>query len=692
MLPGLFSTPARRKTLLHIRFRCGSPIASFRYVHQDGRARLSSLWLPTGGLAQKSQKENVDGKEHAHELLIRAGYLRQSQSGIFHFLPLGLRVQEKIERLIDTQMRELEASKLSLASISSQRLWKESNRLGSAQELFTFSDRRGIGLLLSPTHEEEITSLVASTVDSYKALPLRLYQISRKYRDEARPRAGLLRAREFLMKDLYTFDVDATKALGTYEAVREAYDRFFTDLKIPFVVAAADSGNMGGKVSHEYHLISPHGEDTLISCQSCGFRQNEDFMEDKQYLLTQLGHRQENTMLNALREYLERSNTYDDLHTDKMSAGRAGIEAPNDNIVCWQGITKDRTDLVEAFCQGDTDSDGSGRQINPYAVKSAFPVLDLGCGHPLNVLKNATLDEGKGTDDRNAAVSRHAILERENAADEDNVEVLTRTNPGERNGVDDGNVEMPKQRTVYYLFDHKIPQSKVDSILEIRAAIADSLGLNRVQISVKTRASRLDLKMARDGDTCPACAKETLQLQKAVELGHTFLLGTKYSDALNATVAVPPGLEKYGGRDRVPLQMGCHGIGISRTIAAVASHLSDYEGLRWPSTIAPFQCLIIPGNGCEEAAESVYDHLTRSGQHSEGSRPQIDAVLDDRDKSIVWKLNDGVLIGIPVLIIVGRSWKEKKKLEVQCRPLGIRGVEVYIEDILAKVDSLLNQL
>lgn len=672
MVSRVWSAQGTRKIFLKIRSKHGSSITSFRHVHHDGRARLSSLWLPTGGLAQKTPKEKVDGREHAHELLIRAGYLRQSQPGIFHFLPLGLRVQEKIERLIDTQMQRLEASKLSLASISSQRLWKESNRLGSGQELFTFSDRRGTGLLLSPTHEEEITSLVSSIVESYKVLPLRLYQISRKYRDEARPRAGLLRAREFLMKDLYTFDVDVTKAQNTYEAVREAYEQFFTSLRIPFIVAAADSGNMGGKVSHEYHLISPHGEDTLISCRSCGFWQNEEFVKDQHYSLTQLGDHQQKIIPNALLEYLERSNTSDDTHAYELSPERTGIQAPDDNIVCWQGITKDRTDLVEAFCHADTDSNGLSRRINPYAVKAAFAEVDLGSGHPLNVLKDATPDEGNGVNDNNV-VSTQATLD-------------------ERNGFDDGNVIVSKQGTVYYLFDHGIPQSKVDSILESRAATADSLGLNRVQISVKTRDSQLDLKMAKDGDSCSACAKETLQLQKAIELGHTFLLGTKYSDALNATVAVPPGLEKYGGRDRAPLQMGCHGIGISRIIAAVASHLSDDEGLRWPSVIAPFQCLIIPGNGCEEAAELVYDSLTRAGQHVEGSQPHIDAVLDDRDKSIVWKLNDGVLIGIPVLIIVGKSWKEKRKLEVQCRPLGIRQEEVSIEDISSKVDSFLSQL
>ncbi|KAK7970211.1 prolyl-tRNA synthetase [Apiospora saccharicola] len=234
------------------------------------RACLSRTWLPTGGLAQPD-------KEDGHSKLVRAGYLRQSHPGVFHMLPLGLRVQEKLEKLIDKHMLSVGASKVSLSSLSSQALWERTNRLDAyGPELFRLTDRKDAPLILAPTHEEEITSLVSKLVTSYKNLPLRLYQIGRKYRDELRPRQGVLRSREFVMKDLYTFDASVEAALESYAEVRAAYSQLFDELKIPYVVAEASSGDIGGDLSHEYHLHSSMGEDMVISCNSCSYVANEE--------------------------------------------------------------------------------------------------------------------------------------------------------------------------------------------------------------------------------------------------------------------------------------------------------------------------------------------------------------------------------------------------------------------------------
>ena len=245
-----------------------------RNTHSETFHRLSRFWTPTGGGI-----DNEATQQDSNALLVKAGFIRQSYAGIFQLLPLGLRVQDKIERLIDKHMQNLSASKVSLSSLSSEELWRKSGRLQQGRsELFSLEDRKGSRFLLSPTHEEEITSLVRNLVQSYKDLPVRLYQVTRKYRDEPRPRQGLLRTREFLMKDLYTFDSSQEAALETYEIVRQAYRAFFEELKLPFIVAEADSGNIGGDLSHEYHIASEKGEDQVYSCDGCNVAFNEEIL------------------------------------------------------------------------------------------------------------------------------------------------------------------------------------------------------------------------------------------------------------------------------------------------------------------------------------------------------------------------------------------------------------------------------
>jgi len=247
-----------------------------RHLQHDSRNRYTNFWIPPRPTNfDRASKHDVD----SNQLLVAAGFLRQAYSGIFHLLPLGLRVQDKLERLIDKHMSSLGASKVSLSSITSQDLWEQSGRFATNPDLFKFRDRRDGKWLLSPTHEEEITSLVGSLVQFQRDMPVRLYQLSRKYRDEPRPRQGLLRGKEFLMKDLYTFDVDSATALDTYEAVKTAYCNFFDELKLPYLVAKADSGNMGGSLSHEFHFPSPKGEDNIISCSDCDYVKNEELVD-----------------------------------------------------------------------------------------------------------------------------------------------------------------------------------------------------------------------------------------------------------------------------------------------------------------------------------------------------------------------------------------------------------------------------
>lgn len=549
-------------------------------------------------------------------MLLRAGFLRQAHSGIFHLLPLGLRVQDKIERLIDKHMQSVGASKVSLSSLSSQELWRKSGRLdGRNAELFHLKDRKDAGYLLAPTHEEEITTIVKNAVHSYKDLPLRLYQVSRKYRDEARPRQGLLRGREFVMKDLYTFDVNETQALETYESVRAAYRAFLDELNLPYLVATADSGNMGGNHSHEYHFPSSKGEDTVISCSSCHMVINEELYRGR----------------------------HDPDHVDPRIDGTAEIP-----FQVWHGwIPKEKR-----FADED---DGPGNWVNspPTLVELYLP---------------------KGPFE----ASIHAIKA--------TVPGLDTSQSSELLDLEDlHHVEWSKQREYGHsdlglkrlaIFD---PRVSAESVKSCKIHWAKHLLFDRIPDTLKT--APFHLTQARKDDPCPKCGTEgTLEFQKAVEIGHTFHLGKRYSTPLQATFMD----EK---NKQIEIEMGCHGIGVSRLIGAVASLLADDKGLNWPKAIAPYNIMIVgAGSTPSEDVSSLYDSLSTSLRDS-----PMDVVIDDRQKPFGWKLNDADLIGYPFILIMGKAWSERGAVELQCRRLGVKE-EVSVDDLKGKIRAYSEKL
>ncbi|KAI8630401.1 class II aaRS and biotin synthetase [Xylariaceae sp. FL1651] len=610
----------QRRVRLQQRRHLSNSLSS-RNELQDSRppgrfSRLSSFWLATGGI---TATESEDG----HAKLIRAGYLRQSHAGIFHMLPLGQRVQTKLEKLIDKYMSRLSASKVSLSSISAQSLWQQTNRLeGYGPELFRFTDRKDVPYLLAPTHEEEITMLVAKTVKSYKSLPLRLYQIGRKYRDEIRPRHGVLRSREFVMKDLYTFDSSIPSALSTYEEVRAAYSLLFDELKLPYLVAEASSGDIGGDLSHEYHLPSLIGEDNVISCTDCSYVANEELA-------------------------ITRPSSPKDIATTESSHGRSGTTAQ-----AWRGISKDKKTLVNVWHPSsfaDTD-------INTHAVKSVLPELDSSIEDAVPLWESAL----------SSSNSNRQRLQLLNVID----------------------YRLGQQ------FADSLRSGSAQSQLPPQAHIEPSY-LDRRYITTSTTGEPLNTIRIRDGDHCPRCTSGKLKVQKAIELGHTFHLGTKYSDALEARVQVPSNLiessqsasTKSDSLTNVSMQMGCHGIGVSRIIGAVADHLADEKGLNWPRAIAPFEVVVIPGRNMEEDAVAISQALTESL----GSSPPIDLVLDDRAESFPWKLNDADLVGYPVIVVLGRKWTSDRLCEVQCRRLKSTQF-VSLDKLSEHVNMLLTQL
>ncbi|KAJ0121729.1 hypothetical protein J7T55_008896 [Diaporthe amygdali] len=581
------------------------------------------LFEIAGGAPDIDAKEWLDitymavTKKSAIDSFSKASYrwqdtlIERSHSGIFHLLPLGLRVQDKLIHLVDRYMRGLGASRVHLSTISSESLWEQSGRLNKiGSELFRFSDRKEGKYILSPTHEEEITSLVAHSVKSYKNLPLRLYQTTQKYRDELRPRHGLLRGREFVMKDLYTFDYSVDAALETYEEVREAYSQIFIkEMRLPVLVAQASSGDMGGSLSHEYHIPTALGEDHVMSCHSCGYVANEELAESR----------------------LPPAPSDDGAYQPRA----------------WRGISKDRKTLVQVWFDSNQASE---EDVSTHAIKQVFPDLDSGVEDPMPFWT--------------AAIKEYTTTE------DSSVRVIN-------------------------IFDCRLPKGKSTT-----PSNPDNLeGLSRLPVT-NYQEDTVNLLRIREGDACPSCDDGTLKVQKAIELGHTFHLGTRYSEPLGASVSVPARLlpENHGNESRsseetaiVPIQMGCHGIGISRIIGAVADHLADERGLNWPRVVAPYHVVVVFNAKDESLAgdvEKVYDSLVTGGQTEE----EVDAIIDDRqDANMGWKLKDADLVGYPVIVVLGREWKASQRLEVQCRRLGYKEL-VPMEDLRSRVEALLNQL
>lgn len=438
------------------------------------------------------------------------------------------------------------------------------------------------------------------------------------------------------MKDLYTFDYSANEALKTYQSVKQAYTRLFDDLKIPYLVAAADSGNMGGSLSHEYHFISSKGEDRVVSCSSCDHVYNEELADGRTH------------SFNAP----ELTNVPGFQTEESLMESGSTV-----SVGMWMAISHDGSTLLRGwhpkFSMQGGSSEPIEQHVNSHAVKSianaAGVDLDLSVEKPLQKWTAHVKSRGSS-------------------------QPLPRV------------LDLYDSRVRVY---QRPPLS--DLLEEVGCTAAD------IEYSMLDQfpgcSNKLSLVRVQDGDRCSQCADGRLTSNPAVELGHTFHLGTRYSEVLQASVSVnsavldetPASGASTAKEQIVPIQMGCHGIGVSRMISAVANRLVDSKGLNWPRAIAPFEAVIVPGKGMESIAEQVYDSLTTNISSS------VDTLLDDRDKGMGWKLGDADLIGYPVIVVVGNGWKKNQTLEVQCRRLGLKE-DVTIEQLPGYVESLLAQL
>ncbi|CAG8548583.1 5521_t:CDS:2 [Ambispora gerdemannii] len=568
------------------------------------------MFLPTTKDPVSEDKKNNDViVNDSYRLMIRAGLIRQSSSGIYSLLPFALRALEKLEKIIEYEMVNIGAQKLSLPNLLSAELWKQTGRWETAaSELFRLQDRKESDFCLAPTHEEEITRLVAHEVSSYRHLPLRLFQIGRKYRDEMRPRFGLLRGREFIMKDLYTFDTSEETALQSYEQVLEAYKRIFGKIGLPFVIVEADPGNIGGTRSHEFQFLSKAGEDTILTCSKCGYSANEE------------------KAIGVLPHPPDASSSL-----DKDSSIRFGITENKNLAIILLGPEREVNSIKLRWGSGDH----AVRIVDPVRAYKLITIDDSEQDPVVHIFKDHTFTGP--INDELFTISRDHITS----------DILKKVTPRLKN-----------------------------------------LGVHHHPHNISIHSG--DFHNTKQGDGCPKCALhfhsiapthnfEPLTSNRAIEVGHTFLLGAKYSQPLHATFA--PENPTTPGERRL-IQMGCFGLGLTRMLAAIIEISHDSLGIVWPKNIAPYCVCIIPGVREEKVVEAVnraFDLLSTQRTTTDLGIAGDDVVIDDRAGSLGYRMKDAELIGYPWNIVLGKQFLETGKMEIHKRKIG--GVDKFFVEM-----------
>ncbi|WP_165217948.1 proline--tRNA ligase [Schaalia sp. ZJ1691] len=594
---------------------------------------LSSYFLRT------LREDPADAEVNSHKLLVRAGYIRRAAPGIYTWLPLGLRLLRNVERVVREEMDAMGAHEVHFPGLLPAEPYKATQRWDDyGPTLFTLQDRKGGDYLLAPTHEEMFTLLVKDMYSSYKDLPLSLYQIQTKYRDEARPRAGLIRGREFVMKDSYSFDVTDEGLDQSYLAHRKTYQRIFERLGLEYVIVSAMSGAMGGSRSEEFLYPSPIGEDTFVRSPG-GYAANAEAVttpppsphDASGVPATEVFDTPESSTINALVELLNAEYPRDD--------GREWTAADTlKNVVVALTHPDGQRELLIVGVPGDREVDMKRLEasVAPAEVEMAtdedfekHPELVPGYIGPLAIGPNSparTIDE---------------------------------------DGVPRGSVR--------YLVDPRI----VEGTVWVTGANEDRRHMmNLVMGRDFDVDGTIEAAEVREGDPAPD-GSGPLHLERGIEIGHIFALGRKYAKALNLTVL------DENGKSQV-VTMGSYGVGVSRVLAALAEASCDDRGLAWPAGIAPFDVHVLAtGKGEEvfDAARTISRQLDAAG---------LDVLFDDRRKvSAGVKFADSELIGIPLSIVVGRGLAEGK-VEVRVR----RGdrKEMPVDEVVDYVRGLHEEL
>jgi len=559
--------------------------------------RYSHYFLPT------LKETPGDAEVVSHQLMSRAGMIRKVAAGIYDYLPLGLKVIRKVENIVREEMNKAGAIELLMPAVCPADLWEQSGRWQQyGKELLRLKDRKETEFCIGPTHEEVVTEIVRGTVNSYRQLPVNLYQIQTKFRDEVRPRFGLMRGREFIMKDAYSFDATDEGANASYEKMRKAYCRIFERCGLQYRMVEADSGAIGGSFSHEFMVLADTGEDVVISCESCEYSAN-----------------------------IEKAVVID---KGEMS------QAPMNEVE--RVVTKGAHSVADVSVM---------LELKPsQIVKTMLVIVD---DEPVAVLIRGDheLNEAKVKNLLGAAVVELATPE----------QIAKATGgPVGFSGPIGLKVPLYADNAVKYMRNMGVGGNEKDIHLE-------GVNLER-DFEVKKFA---DLRNAADGDSCPHCGGRYSNT-RGIEVGHIFKLGTKYSEAMNATFLDADGVAKE-------IIMGCYGIGIGRTAAAAIEQNHDENGIIWPMPLAPFQVIVTmlnPKDGEVFAAgEKLYQDLLAEG---------IEVLLDDRDERPGSKFKDADLLGIPLRVNVGARGLKEQSFELQERRAGER-VMLPIEGAAQKV-------
>lgn len=551
----------------------------------------------------------------SQQLMLRAGFMRKTANGLYSFLPLGWRSIKKIEAIVREEMDRASAQEIMMPILQPAEIWKESGRWNAyGAEMMRINDRHDNEFCLGPTHEEMITTLVKNEINSYRQLPVNLYQIQSKFRDERRPRYGLMRSREFIMKDAYSFDVDEAGLEESYKSMYDAYTRIFNRCGLTFRPVEADSGAIGGSGTHEFMAIAEAGEADIVYCTKCDYAANIEIGKPG--------------IMKQEEEALQELSVVDTPNASTIEAVADMLNLPLHKTIKAVVFSIDGK-VVLAIVRGD-------HEVNEVAVQHAV----LGSVEP----EMATPEELEKVGLTAGFISPVGLQQTEEFA------IVVDESVMETYNVCGG----ANKKDAHYVNINPKRDFNVDDIIVA------------------------PIRLITKDDVCPKCGG-SLEHAKGIEVGQVFKLGTKYSEALQATF-----LDQNGRPN--PMIMGCYGIGVSRTLAAAIEQYHDENGIIWPRSIAPFEAVIVPINAKDEAlmstSQTIYTALQDAG---------VDVLLDDRKDRAGVKFKDADLIGYPLRITVSKNTLENNEVEIQIRKTG-EALPCAIDSVATKVKELLQNL
>lgn len=551
----------------------------------------------------------------SQQLMLRAGFMRKTANGLYSFLPLGWRSIKKIEAIVREEMDRASAQEIMMPILQPAEIWKESGRWNAyGAEMMRINDRHDNEFCLGPTHEEMITTLVKNEINSYRQLPVNLYQIQSKFRDERRPRYGLMRSREFIMKDAYSFDVDEAGLDESYKSMYDAYTRIFTRCGLTFRPVEADSGAIGGSGTHEFMAIAEAGEADIVYCTKCDYAANIEIGKPG--------------IIKQDEEALQELSVVDTPNASTIEAVAEMLNLPLHKTIKAVVFSIDGK-VVLAIVRGD-------HEVNEVAVQHAV----LGSVEP----EMATPEELEKVGLTAGFISPVGLQQTDEFA------IVVDESVMETYNVCGG----ANKKDAHYV---NINPKRDFNVTDIIVA---------------------PIRLITKDDVCPKCGG-ALEHAKGIEVGQVFKLGTKYSEALQATF-----LDQNGRPN--PMIMGCYGIGVSRTLAAAIEQYHDENGIIWPRSIAPFEAVIVPINAKDEAlmstSQTIYTALQDAG---------VDVLLDDRKDRAGVKFKDADLIGYPLRITVSKNTLENNEVEIQIRKSG-EALPCAIDSVATKVTELLQNL